>query len=102
MEAEMNYSNLPAPVLAKLLTLEQGVEDLSQRVARTQDGISSARARLTGGFNKQSEYEDMAASLNQLIADRPILEAKLRSAASVVSSCKNWLDRLPLNTTLET
>jgi hypothetical protein len=101
MEAAMNYSNLPAPVLAKLLTLQQCVEDLTLRVAKTQDGIASARARLTGGFKKQSEHEDTAASLNQLIADKPILEAKLRSAQSMLSSCKHWLDRLPLDTTLE-
>jgi hypothetical protein len=75
MEEPMNYSKLPAPILAKLLALEQHAKKLAERVAKTQDGIASARARLTGGFEKQSEYDDLRASLKQMVADNPVLEA---------------------------
>jgi hypothetical protein len=101
MEEPMNYNKLPAPVLAKLLALERHAKDLSQRVAKTQDGITSARTRLTGGFARQSEYDDVTASLNQLVADKPVLEKKLHSAQSTLSSCKVWLDQLPKDTVLE-
>ena len=97
----MNYSKLPAPVLAKLLALEQHAKKLAERVAKTQDGIASARARLTGGFEKQSEYDDLRATLNQLVADKPVLEKKLHAAQSTPSSCKVWLDQLPKGTVLE-
>jgi hypothetical protein len=97
----MNYNKLPAPVLAKLLALEQHAKDLSQRVAKTQDGIASARTRLTGGFARQSEYDDVTASLKQLVADKPVLEKKLHSAQSTLSSCKVWLDQLPKGAVLE-
>jgi hypothetical protein len=40
----MNCAQLPAPLLAKLLALEAAVEHLTQRVARTQDAIVTARA----------------------------------------------------------
>ena len=97
----MKYAKLPAPALAKLLSLEEAVEELTQRVAGTQDGITSARARLTGGFRKQAEGDDLTASLKQLIVDKPILEIKLHAAQSVLSNCKVWLDRLPEGTALE-
>jgi hypothetical protein len=84
----MNRHQLPAPVLAKLLALEETVEHLTQRVAKTQGGIEHARHRLTGGFQKQSEGDDLAASLKQLISDKPILEMKLHAAKSVLSKCK--------------
>jgi hypothetical protein len=53
-----DYSALPAPVLAKLLSLEESVDFFAQRVAKTQAGIESARHRLSGGFHKDSEYRD--------------------------------------------
>ena len=97
----MNYNKLPAPVLAKLLALEQHAKKLADRVVKTEDGIASARARLTGGFEKQSEYDDLRASLNQLLADKPVLEKRLHAAQSTLSSCKVWLDRLPVGAVLE-
>ena len=43
----------------------------------------------------------MRATLNQLIADKPALDAKLGAAQSTLSSCKLWLNRLPEDTVLE-
>jgi predicted nucleic acid-binding Zn-ribbon protein len=97
----MLTDNIPAPALAKLLSLDEAVEHLTQHVAKTQDGIVSARARLTGGFHKQAEYDDLTESLRQLIADKPVLEQKLRVAQTVLSNAKAWLERLPEDTQLE-
>jgi hypothetical protein len=97
----MNYSKLPAPVLAKLVALEESIEDLSERVARAEYGITAARSRLTGTFQKQSEYDALMASLKQLVADKPVLEQKLHTAQRTLSAGKAWIDRLPPNTTLE-
>jgi hypothetical protein len=97
----MKNSNLPAPVLAKLLALEEAVEDLTQRVVKTHDGIEHARRRLTGGFRTPAEGDDLNASLKQLIADKPAVEMRLHAAKSVLSNCKAWLEALPPNTALE-
>jgi hypothetical protein len=97
----MNRSNLPPAVLSKLLELGEHVEFLDRKITDTERGIITAQARLTGGFSKQAECDDLTASLKQLVADKPVLEKKLHGAQSVLSSCKSWLDRLPPNTVLE-
>ncbi|MGE0037957.1 MAG: hypothetical protein AB7S93_20255 [Xanthobacteraceae bacterium] len=97
----MNYTKLPARVLAKLLALEDTVEHLTQRIAATQDGVTSARARLAGGFEKQVEGDDLAASLKQLVADQPELQHKLHAAQVALTACKRWLDQLPEGVALE-
>ena len=66
-------------LLAQLSELQEVVQGLAERVAKTEDGIANARKRLTGTFARKGEYEDMRATLNQLIADKPILEQKLGS-----------------------
>jgi hypothetical protein len=97
----MNRSDLPAPVLAKLFSLQEVAEDLALRVARAENGITNARERLTGGFDKQSDYHDLRATLNQLMADKPTLEKKLHAAQSALRACTGWLNRLPNATVLE-
>jgi hypothetical protein len=101
MEEPMNYNKLPAPVLAKLLALEQHAKKLADRVAKTQDGIAGARTRLTGGFSKQADYDDLRASLHQMVGDLPALKKRCDGAQSTLSSCKVWLDQLPEGTVLE-
>lgn len=81
--------------------LEEVVQGLAERVAKTEDGIANARKRLTGTFARKGEYEDMRATLNQLIADKPILEQKLGAARSTLSNCKLWPNLLPEDTVLE-
>jgi hypothetical protein len=97
----MNYNKLPAPVLATLLEREQRAKQLADRVAEMQDGIASARARLTGGFEKQSEYADLRASLRQMVGSLPALKTRCDAAQATLSGCKVWLDRLPEGTVLE-
>ena len=80
--------NQPSSVLAQMSELEEVVQRLTERVAKTADGITNARKRLTGTFARKGEYEDMRATLNQLIADKPILEQKLAAAQSTLSRCK--------------
>jgi hypothetical protein len=101
LEDEMNYTDLPASVLAKLLALESAPKELERRVAAAEHGIEHAQRRLTGGFHRQSEYDDTRRALDQLVADKPALEKKLCVAQSVLSACKVWLDRLPAGTVLE-
>jgi hypothetical protein len=97
----MNRSKLPNGVLSRLIDLDDQVEYLTRKLANTEHGIADARRRLSGGFRKQTEYDDLAASLKQLVADKPMLEKKLRNAQSVLSNCKVWLERLPEGTVLE-
>ena len=97
----MKYEQLPAPALAKLLALEGAVEDLTQRVAKTQGGIEHARRRLTGGFQKDQEYRDLREILDRMVADEPVLKMKLHAAQRTLSNAKSWLDSLPEGTTLE-
>jgi hypothetical protein len=97
----MNYNNLPAPVLAKLLALENAPKDLERKVAAAEHGIEHARRRLTGGFRQQAEYDDLCASLKQMADDKPVLEQKLHVAQGTLSRCKAWLDALPAGTTLK-
>jgi hypothetical protein len=100
-QAQWRVPSPALPVLAKLLALEEAVEDLTQRVAKPQDGIVFARQRVAGGFRKQAEYDDLSASLKQMVDEKPILERKLRAAQSVLSNCKAWVDTLPAGTPLE-
>jgi hypothetical protein len=93
--------NVPATAFAKLITLSDAVKYLSEKVIATEAAIASARQRLTGGFSKDPEYDDLRATLDQLVADLPVLKKKLHAAQSVLSSCKAFLDDLPDNATLE-
>jgi hypothetical protein len=97
----MKRADLPAAVLAKLLVLDDQAQDLARKVADAERGITSARAGLTGGFQRQSEYDDLYTTLKQLVADKPILERKQHALQCTLSSCKSWLDGLPENTVLE-
>lgn len=98
----MKRNKLPNGVLSRLVELDEQVEDLTRKLANTEQGIADARGRLTGSFRKQAEYDDLSASLKELlVADKPMLEKKLHTAQSVLSNCKSWLERLPEGTTLE-
>src|SRR5262245_54220568 len=93
-EAEMNR-DVPAAVMNRLRTLEATAEDLADKLARTSTAISSARSRLTGGFERDNSYADVRASLNDLLEDEKILQKRVRQARSVVAACRQWLDPLP-------
>ena len=59
---------------------------------QTKDAIAGARQRLSGGFQKDQEFTDLRASLDQLVNDQPVLERKLRDAEFALADCKAWLD----------
>ena len=61
-----------------------------------EQGIASARERLSGGFDKATEYHDLRAAFKDL----PVLKKKQHAAQHTLSACKAWLDKLPPNTTL--
>lgn len=97
----MTRRNIPEAVLDKLKKFERGVEQLKQQVAQTQDAIDAARHRLTGGFQKDEEYSELYATLKQLVAEKPVLEAKRDAAQSTLATCQDFLDALPNDVTLE-
>jgi hypothetical protein len=97
----MRRQNVPPHVLNKLVDLSDAAEDLNRKVADAERGIAAARTRLTGGFAKDQECHDLRRTLDRLIADKPVLEAKLHRTQRIQSSCKIWLDELPEGTMLE-
>jgi hypothetical protein len=88
-------------VLNKLIELSDAAEFLSDKVTETEQGIASARARLTGGFRKQTEYDDLRATLKQMVDDLPVLRRRCHVAQSTYSACQVFLDQLPDDATLE-
>jgi hypothetical protein len=97
----MNRHRIPDHALQRLCEHEQRVEHLVQQLARTRDAIAAARQRLDGGFERDQEYSDMRASLDELVADRPLIERNLHAAQHALSACKSWLDGLPDDAALE-
>jgi hypothetical protein len=97
----MNRRSLPNGVLAKLIELDEQAEFFNRKVADTERGIAAARTRLTGGFRKDQEYHDLRRTLDQLIADKPVLERKHHRTKHLASACREWLDALPKGTELE-
>lgn len=97
----MKANHIPSHVQAKLDELEQQAEHLAEQVARTTDGIASARRRLSGGFQQDREFFDLRAGLDELVADQPILERKLRDAEFTLADCRAWLEALPHDAALE-
>jgi hypothetical protein len=94
--------DLPAPILAKLLALEETAEHLADQVHRASDNISASRARLQNGAAgmAQREHDDLLVATRKAIEDFPQLQAKSNNAQRVVRSCKDWIASLPENTEL--
>ena len=80
---------------SKLDKFTQQVEQLTKQVAHDASRHRHARTRLGGGFERNSEYHDLRASLDKLVADKPKLESKLRDAEYTLADAKAWLDQLP-------
>jgi hypothetical protein len=93
-------NHFPNHVQAKLDTFERQVVVLTQQVAKTQAAINNARTRLSGGFERQSEYDDMRASLVKLVKDLPAIENKLDATRYTLTDAKAWLANLPDDTEL--
>lgn len=97
----MKANHIPSHVQSKLDQLTQQVEHFTEQAARTKDAIAGARQRLSGGFQSDQEFRDLRVSLDQLVADQPILERKLRDAQFTLADCKAWLEALPSDAVLE-
>jgi hypothetical protein len=93
---------LPATALAKLIELNDVAEHLSEKLVRTEEGIASARSRLTGGFRKQGDWDDTRAALDKMVQDLPGLKRRCDTAQSTYATCRAFLDGLPDDATLET
>jgi hypothetical protein len=97
----MNPNSTPRFVRDKLLALSAQHEHVTEKVARTNDAIASARVRLSGKFQTDAEHNDLSNTLKKLIADLPTIEARRDTAEHTLESCQAWIDELPDNTTLE-
>lgn len=99
----MLRNRIPDRAQAQLDQFEQTAAHLAEQVAQTEAAIASARERLTGGFAKDTEYEDMRKVLDRLVSeDKPKFGYKLAVTTSKLSECKHWLVTLPDNVELET
>ena len=78
----MKQNSYPAHIQSKLDELAQTSEYLTEQVGKTKDAIAGARQRLSGGFQTDQEFTDLRATLDQLVADLPVLERKQRDASS--------------------
>jgi hypothetical protein len=97
----MRRQDVPAGVLAKLISLDEQAEFYTEKLAKTDGAIASARTRLSGGLSKQADYDDLRKTLQTMVDDLPGLKSRRNAAQSVLSNCKAWLERLPEGTTLE-
>lgn len=97
----MNQRDIPKAVRHKLLKFEQTVEHLTEKATRTKEAIDLARERLTGGFERDSDYDDVYSTLKKLVKDLPVIESKLAAARYTLETCEAWIDELPDNATLE-
>jgi hypothetical protein len=88
-------NHIPNQVQAKLDTFERTVEHLTQQLAKTQAAIAGVRQRLSGGFQKDQEYHDLRASLDQMVKDLPAIENKLDAARYTLTDARAFLDALP-------
>jgi hypothetical protein len=93
--------NIPAAALSKLLTLADQAEYVSQKLITTEQGIANARQRLTGGFERNSDYDDTKHALKKMVADFPTLKQRCRAAESMYEKCKVFIDDLPTDVVLE-
>jgi hypothetical protein len=93
--------NIPAAALSKLLTLADQAEYVSQKLITTEQGIANARQRLTGGFERNSDYDDTKHALEKMVADFPTLKQRCRAAESMYEKCKVFIDDLPTDVVLE-
>ena len=91
----MKQNSYPSHVQAKLDELAQTSEYLAEQVSKTKAAITSTRQRLSGGFQTDQEFTDLRVTLDQLVADQPVLERKLRDAQFTLADCKAWLEALP-------
>ena len=88
----MNYDGLPQHVLAKLLSLDEGVEDLSARAGAIERDIENRRARRYGNLQRADDNPRVAeAELHTLLAAQKELPKRLQAEQSVRAACKAWL-----------
>ena len=98
----MNHANLPAPALAKLLALDDAVNQLRERDADLAAQIEDHRKRLDGRIvDRRDDHAQLRQNLEQLLADQKATYNHVREAQEVLSTCKTWIERLPSGAKLE-
>jgi hypothetical protein len=99
----MYYSiEMPTNVRAKLTAMERKVKDLSERSAKLETAIATAKQRSTGGFTDNQVYLDLLGAIDRMVTQEgPKLQAQLSSAKATLAKCENWLEQLPPGTVLK-
>lgn len=98
----MMQKHIPDHVKAKLDKFERQVAHFTQQVSKVKDAITNARERLTGGFERDQDYNDMRALLDRLVdKDLPAAESKFEDAYFDLTQCRNFLAGLPDDAVLE-
>jgi len=86
----MTYDSLPQHVLAKLLSLDEGVQALSARAGAVERDIENRRARLWGNIRRADDNPRLLeAELEKLVADQKVLQKRLQ-AEQAVRSASCW------------
>jgi hypothetical protein len=93
-------TNVPAPALAKLLSLRSAADFFSEKLVAMEHGITTARQRLTGGM-PQRGYDDLCASLQTMVDDLPALKRRVAAAEALYKKCREFVDTLPKGSVLE-
>jgi hypothetical protein len=91
----------PEAVWSKMKEMETTAEQLQEQLARMNRSVEQTKQRLTGGFQKNEEWEATRATLRDLQQDEGILRSRLGTAQTTLQNCKQWLDELPENAELE-
>jgi hypothetical protein len=92
--------NVPASALEKIISLSSEAEFLSEKTVDMEQGIAAARQRLTGGL-RQTDYEDLRSSLDQMIKDLPVLKRRCDTVQAIYTRCRAFIDTLPQDAVLE-
>lgn len=100
----MNLASLPAPVLAKLLSLDEGAEflegkakELAWTIANLDEELKRQIVR-TSNHPKQLERKRERERLNE---EREAVVDRLRNMRNVSANCRTWLEELPAGTVLD-
>jgi hypothetical protein len=100
----MKFDALPAPILAKLLRLEEQAALCEDTARRCADSIKSGQARLRRPAVDdlpRKQHDDLIVAVRQMVEDQPKIASRASAAQEVVRTCKNWLASLPEGSTLQ-
>ena len=91
----MNYSQIPQPALAKLMTLEQQAAALVKRAEALPKLLDEARNRWRTSDDPRLDPKRQQAEIVAMVEEQKFLTVRVRAEQTVLSACKYWLDSSP-------